>query len=110
MWFVPGLEYDLLGGPGQRIIDVSVSGHIGGVVISSAESRISDIDEFTTAIQTLVRIWYTKSSVRGIVPWKRHVEHAIENTVRYVANVADRDLIVKTLHRFWFPQRKPVEQ
>jgi hypothetical protein len=45
-----------------------------------------------------------------MVPLTCHVKHAIEKPVIYIANVADGDLVVKTLHRFWFPQRIPVIQ
>ena len=57
-----------------------------------------DIEELTP-IQRLVILKFTKFLVRRMIPWKRHVEHAIKKAVINVANVADRDLVVKTRHR-----------
>jgi hypothetical protein len=55
-------------------------------------------------------IFWFKGSTH--VPWKAHIdlhiEQAIEKSVVYVANIANRDFDIKTLHRFWFPQCNPV--
>ena len=48
-----------------------------GVVIYSIELALEDTGVWT-GVQTLVRLRITKSSVRRIVPWKRHIEHANE--------------------------------
>jgi len=31
----------------------------------------------------------------------------IEKSIIYVANITNRDLVIKTLDRFWFPQCNP---
>ena len=48
--------------------------------------------------------------IRGIVPWKRDIEHSMEEAIHYVTNVADSDLVVETLDRVRFPQRMSVVQ
>lgn len=53
-------------------------------------------------------IWFTESVIRGMVPRKSHIEHAMEKPVAYVSDVADGDLVVDIPNRAWFPQRMPV--
>ena len=53
-------------------------------------------------------VWFTESVIRGMVPWKSHVEHAIEKPFVYVTNVADGGLVIDTPNRAWFPQSMPL--
>jgi hypothetical protein len=82
-------------------------GHETGIVISFGQCCFTYIGEWI-ADQSFVRLWFTKFLIRGIVPWKCDVEHAIEKPFVDVTDVADRDLIIDISQGVWFPQRDPM--
>ena len=67
----------------------------------------TDICEWSP-VQRLVMIWFTESVIRGMIPRKGHIEHAIEKPVGYVTDIADSDLVIETPNWAWFPQCMPV--
>ena len=50
------------------------------------------------------RWWYIISLVRGIVRWKSHIEHPVKEPIQYVANVANRHVVIGTFDRVRLPQ------
>lgn len=92
-------------------------GDITRVMLCFIERIMNDIGEWTTR-ERLVKIRSTKRrSIRRMVPWKRHVEHANKSAFTYIAHVADRYLVVARFGRLaddgddgrvWFPQSKSL--
>ena len=77
-----GRDCDALAGfRSARIIKVSLQMHIAGEVMSFGQKCYTDIGPWTN-IQRLVTLWwYTMPLIRGIVPWKGDIEHAMEKAV-----------------------------
>ena len=78
-----------------------------GIIISFSQCCFADIGIWI-AEQNFVRLRFTKSGIRGIVPRQCDVEHAIEKSIVDEADVADRDMGIDISHGVWFPQREPM--
>ena len=64
-----------------RIVGVGARMNIVGVMMSFGQNLFRDIRQWTN-IQWFVRPWwYTMPLIRGIVPWKRDIEHPMEMAV-----------------------------
>ena len=82
---------------------VGLGMHIAGVVVTFGQNCSTNIGQRTNIERVVTLWWYTMSLIRGIVPWKRDVEHPMKEAVHYVTNVADSHLVVETFHRVRFP-------
>jgi len=69
---------------------------------------LSRISVFGSQSRNFVRLRFTKSGIRGIVPRQCDVEHAIEKSIVNEADVADREHGNRYFSWGLVPQREPM--
>ena len=73
-----------------------------GVIVNFAKVLAANSDIIEA--QRIVAVWFTKC----LIDSSSQESVMNESVFRYVANVADRDLVVYTLNRVWIPQSEPM--
>jgi len=64
-----------------RIVKVGLRMHIAGVVVSFGQNCFTDIGQWANIQRFVTLWWHTMPLIRGVVPWKRDIEHPKEKAV-----------------------------
>ena len=104
------MDYDsLVGCDTLPISNICLCRNMTGAVFYSVKLALKGIGEWA-AVQRFVVFWFTKGSIRLVAPWKDDIEDANERAFLYVANIADRDLIIDLFERAWIPQGETLRR